>query len=111
MKFASVKEASAALALLGGNGASAAPATTSPSAATGSGAASGKPEKSSTPKAPKYEETELPALIQKLAKTKREGVMAVLKGFGAAKGAELKPEQFADAIAKLKAIDEPDDSA
>lgn len=43
-------------------------------------------------------------LVLKVSKDKgREAAAAVLAGFGVAKAPELKPEQYADAVAQLKA--------
>jgi len=60
--------------------------------------------------AKKYEDTEIPALIDKGAKTKRPEVAALLKKFGAVteegkpKGVLLKPEQYEQFEAEIKAL-------
>lgn len=106
LKFGSVAEAAAAIAVLaGGKPASGAGATTSRTADAGAGAASGKEStKADTKKAPKYDETKLPALIKELAKTKRDGVVAIFKEFGVERGADLKAEDYDKATAKLEAL-------
>lgn len=62
-----------------------------------------KPEVSSpAPSTVTYDEVK--TLVLRVSKDKgRDAAAAVLSGFGVAKAPELKPEQYADAVAQLKA--------
>jgi hypothetical protein len=51
-------------------------------------------EPAAAPAAKKYEDTKLPDLIRAAAGKDKAATKALLAKFGAAKGAELKPEQF-----------------
>jgi len=63
-------------------------------------AAAAAPKAPAKPATPDFKE-EVAPLILKLAEKGREKVMAVFSTFGVAKGSELKPEQYAEAIAAL----------
>lgn len=61
-----------------------------------------KPEASTSVAAVTYDDVK--ALVLQVSKNKgRDAAAAVLAGFGVAKAPELKPEQYADAVAQLKA--------
>lgn len=61
-----------------------------------------KPEASTSVAAVTYDDVK--ALVLQVSKDKgRDAAAAVLAGFGVAKAPELKPEQYADAVAQLKA--------
>ena len=67
-------------------------------------AADTKPSADTAPTAVPYEKTGLPEKIAACVKSDRAGVVALLKEFGAAKGSELKPEQFAAFGEKIDAL-------
>lgn len=94
------------------------PATTAAPAKTEtkkSAAVSTQSETAAAPSASKPEESksapvqtvtydDVKALVLQVSKDKgRDAAAAVLSGFGVAKAPELKPEQYADAVAQLKA--------
>lgn len=73
-------------------------------AAAATPAADTKPSADTAPTAVPYEKSGLPEKIAACVKSDRAGVVALLKEFGAAKGSELKPEQFAAFGEKIDAL-------
>lgn len=77
-------------------------------------AASPSPEPSPAPapaeaKAPTYAESGLPDLIKAAVGRDRDGVVALLKKYGAAKGDQLKPDQFDAFKAEIVKVGVSDD--
>jgi hypothetical protein len=62
------------------------------------------PEKSDTPPAAIDYEKDVKPLVLEKSKTNRDGVIAALASFGAKKGGDLKPEDFAAFKSKLEAL-------
>lgn len=78
------------------------PAAVSPQSETAAAQPASKPEASTSVAAVTYDDVK--ALVLQVSKDKgRDAAAAVLSGFGVAKAPELKPEQYADAVAQLKA--------
>ena len=113
LTFASIDEATAVLA--GKTSAPAATPAASPKpkaettakkepAAAATPAADTKPSADTAPTAVPYEKSGLPEKIAACVKSDRAGVVALLKEFGAAKGSELKPDQFAAFGEKIDAL-------
>ena len=113
LTFASIDEATAFLA--GKTSAPAATPAASPKpkaettakkepAAAATPAADTKPSADTAQTAVPYEKSGLPEKIAACVKSDRAGVVALLKEFGAAKGSELKPEQFAAFGEKIDAL-------
>ena len=113
LTFANIDEATAFLA--GKTSAPAATPAASPKpkaettakkepAAAATPAADTKPSADTAPTAVPYEKSGLPEKIAACVKSDRAGVVALLKEFGAAKGSELKPEQFAAFGEKIDAL-------
>lgn len=113
LTFASIDEATAFLA--GKTSAPAATPAASPKpkaettakkepAAAATPAADTNPSADTAPTAVPYEKSGLPEKIAACVKSDRAGVVALLKEFGAAKGSELKPEQFAAFGEKIDAL-------
>lgn len=113
LTFASIDEATAFLA--GKTSAPAATPAASPKpkaettakkepAAAEKPAADTNPSADTAPTAVPYEKSGLPEKIAACVKSDRAGVVALLKEFGAAKGSELKPEQFAAFGEKIDAL-------
>lgn len=67
-------------------------------------AADTKPSADTAPTAVPYEKTGLPEKIAACVKKDRDGVVALLAEFGAKKGSELKPEQYAAFGEKIDAL-------
>ena len=67
-------------------------------------AADSKPSADTAQTAVPYEKSGLPEKIAACVKSDRAGVVALLKEFGAAKGSELKPDQFAAFGEKIDAL-------
>lgn len=67
-------------------------------------AADTKPSADTAPTAVPYEKTGLPEKIAACVKKDRDGVVALLAWFGAKKGSELKPEQYAAFGEKIDAL-------
>lgn len=67
-------------------------------------AADTKPSADTAPTAVPYEKTGLPEKIAVCVKKDRDGVVALLAEFGAKKGSELKPEQYAAFGEKIDAL-------
>ena len=114
LTFASIDEATAFLA-----GKTSAPAATPaaspkpkaettakerPAAPAPAPAAATEPSAATAPTAVPYEKSGLPEKIAACVKSDRAGVVALLKEFGAAKGSELKPDQFAAFGEKIDAL-------
>ena len=113
LTFASIDEATAFLA--GKTSAPAATPAASPKpkaettakkepAAAATPAADTKPSADTAPTAVPYEKTGLPEKIAACVKKDRDGVVALLAEFGAKKGSELKPEQYAAFGEKIDAL-------
>ena len=114
LTFANIDEAAAFLA--GKTSASAATPAASPkpkaettakketTAPAATPAADTKPSADTAPTVVPYEKSGLPEKIAACVKSDRAGVVALLKEFGAAKGSELKPEQFAAFGEKIDAL-------
>ncbi len=78
------------------------PAAVSPQSETAAAQPASKPVASTSVAAVTYDDVK--ALVLQVSKDKgRDAAAAVLSGFGVAKAPELKPEQYADAVAQLKA--------
>ncbi len=78
-------------------------AAVSPPSETAAALPASKPEVSTSVAAVTYDDVK--ALVLQVSKDKgRNAAAAVLSGFGVAKAPELKPEQYADAVAQLKAV-------
>lgn len=78
------------------------PAAASPPPETAVALPASKPEVSISAAAVTYDDVK--ALVLQVSKDKgRDAAAAVLSGFGVAKAPELKPEQYVDAVAQLKA--------
>ena len=67
-------------------------------------AADTKPSADTAPTAVPYEKTGLPEKIAACVKKDRDGVVSLLAYFGAKKGSELKPEQYAAFGEKIDAL-------
>lgn len=114
LTFASIDEATAFLAGKVGAPAAAPAATPKPKAETTAKerpaapapapAADSKPSADTAQTAVPYEKSGLPEKIAACVKSDRAGVVALLKEFGAAKGSELKPDQFAAFGEKIDAL-------
>lgn len=112
LTFASIDEATAFLAgKTGAKAPAAAPAASpKPKAETTAAAPAPAPAADTKPSADTaqtvvpYEKSGLPEKIAACVKSDRAGVVALLKEFGAAKGSELKPEQFAAFGEKIDAL-------
>lgn len=113
LTFASIDEATAFLA--GKTSAPAATPAASPKpkaettakkepAAAATPAADTNPSADTAPTAVPYEKTGLPEKIAACVKKDRDGVVALLAEFGAKKGSELKPEQYAAFGEKIDAL-------
>ena len=113
LTFASIDEATAFLA--GKTSAPAATPAASPKpkaettakkepAAAATPAADTKPSADTAPTAVPYEKSGLPEKIAACVKKDRDGVVALLAEFGAKKGSELKPEQYAAFGEKIDAL-------
>ena len=113
LTFASIDEATAFLA--GKTSAPAATPAASPKpkaettakkepAAAATPAADTKPSADTAPTAVPYEKSGLPEKIAACLKKDRDGVVALLAEFGAKKGSELKPEQYAAFGEKIDAL-------
>lgn len=78
------------------------PAAVSQQSETAAAQPASKPVASTSAAAVTYDDVK--ALVLQVSKDKgRDAAAAVLSGFGVAKAPELKPEQYADAVAQLKA--------
>lgn len=75
-----------------------------PAAPAPAPAADTKPSADTAQTAVPYEKSGLPEKIAACVKSDRAGVVALLKEFGAAKGSELKPDQFAAFGEKIDAL-------
>ena len=75
-----------------------------PAAPAPAPAADTKPSADTAPTAVPYEKTGLPEKIAACVKKDRDGVVALLAEFGAKKGSELKPEQYAAFGEKIDAL-------
>lgn len=113
LTFANIDEATAFLSGKVGAPATAPAASPKPKAETtakkepaaaATPAADTKPSADTAPTAVPYEKSGLPEKIAACVKSDRAGVVALLKEFGAAKGSELKPEQFAAFGEKIDAL-------
>ena len=80
------------------------PASEKPAAPAPAPAADTKPSADTAPTAVPYEKTGLPEKIAACVKKDRDGVVALLAEFGAKKGSELKPEQYAAFGEKIDAL-------
>lgn len=75
----------------------------SPPSETAAASPASKPEASTSATVTTYDDVK--ALVLQVSKEKgRDAAAAVLAGFGVAKAPELKAEQYADAVAQLKAV-------
>jgi len=114
LTFANIDEATAFLSGKVGAPAAAPAATPKPKAETTAKerpaapapapAADSKPSADTAQTAAPYEKSGLPEKIAACVKSDRAGVVALLKEFGAAKGSELKPDQFAAFGEKIDAL-------
>lgn len=114
LTFANIDEATAFLAGKASTPAAAPAASPKPKAETtakketaapaATPAADTKPSADTAPTVVPYEKSGLPEKIAACVKSDRAGVVALLKEFGAAKGSELKPEQFAAFGEKIDAL-------
>ncbi len=78
------------------------PAAVSPQPETAAAPPASEPEVSKSETAVTYDDVK--ALVLRVSKDKgRDAAVAVLSGFGVTKAPELKPEQYADAVAQFKA--------
>ena len=79
------------------------PVVVSPPSETAAASPASKPEASTSATVTTYDDVK--ALVLQVSKEKgRDAAAAVLAGFGVAKAPELKAEQYADAVAQLKAV-------
>lgn len=110
LTFASIDEATAFLAGKASTPAAAPAVSPKPKAETTAAApapapaADTKPSADTAPTAVPYEKTGLPEKIAACVKKDRDGVVALLAEFGAKKGSELKPEQYAAFGEKIDAL-------
>lgn len=80
------------------------PASEKPAAPAPAPAAATEPSAATAQTAVPYEKTGLPEKIAACVKKDRDGVVALLAEFGAKKGSELKPEQYAAFGEKIDAL-------